>query len=857
MKKIYNLLFLAITTVTSSVFAQTSYIKAPPLTYTTATTIGPNGTSAHATQRGCFLIKANELSVIGTNTAINSIGFYLNTGTGGPAVTGTIQIYLQNTNDALYNKGLSFTTATAPMTSVYNSTIVLPATGGSAIVTATLPSAFNYTGGALYVAYDWVTTGPFAGTPASYQADNNTLAAGGAINSTTVSPASNNLSATNTRPLFQIGYVNTYTNEASVYGVLGNGRQPLINGAPYTFSCIVKNNAGVTMTNISPTLTMSGANVFSTTTNIASLAAGASTIAIFPAYTPTTQGMSTVSIAVPVDENNTNNTNSITHSVTCNYLNTGPNSPIANFSQGVGLNGGGLLLNRINVATTSSITALRLGIANYNPNAGNAVYGVLTNSNGVILATTNTVVLTSLMFSTYQTFTFPTPQSLTGGLDYFIGLAQPFNATPYFPVASMPSPSNNIPANLYGTSFIGGGFIGVQTPTLGWFAMESVFYNGITLTVTPVTSTICSGTSLTLTANGATSYSWSNGAATATTNVSPNLYTVYTATGSAVVGTVGTCEDIKTSTIFVNLTPVISAPNGAICPVGGSFTLNPSGAATYTFSGGSPVVSPSVTSNYTITGTSGAGCVGNTVVATVSVQPSLNVTITGQTLVCEGESVGLTASGAVSYSWNVGSPSNIIIITPTATTNYTVVGTFGSCTNAAVATVSVNPQLTVTAYATPSIICIGNTGTLIAYGSVGAGPTTYSWDNGASTQSIAVSPSVNTTYTVVGVSNGVCSSTAIVTQSVISCVGIQEHNNSLSQINVYPNPNNGLFTVFVSSVTDNSLLELYNCLGQIVVKQKINDNTTILNLNTLSKGIYILKLKENNQSVKTTRVVIQ
>jgi hypothetical protein len=853
MKKFY-LLFIVIAALNTSGFAQQSYIKAPALQTTVTSIQAPGGTSTQATFRGCYILTANDLSVIGTNTAINSIGFYLNSGTNGPAVTGTLQVYLQNTSDATYLKGASFTTAIAPMTSVYNNTYTIPATGGSVIVNLPLPTPFTYTGGGMYIGFDWITTGPFATSPAVYQAEN-TIANAGAAVSNTAAPASNNMVGTNTRPVINVGYINTYTNEAQVYGIYGNGRQPLINGSPYSFSVVVRNNAGVTMNNIVPTLSITGANTFVTTTTIAAIAAGGTVVATFPSYSPTSQGLNTVSVIVPPDDNNSNNTGTVAQSVTCNYQNAGPVAPIAAFNQGVGFAGGsGLLLNPIRVSSTSTLTALRLGIANYNLNAGNGIYGVITNNFGSIIATTSTVVLTGAMYSTYQIFTFPAPVTLNAGTNYYVGMAQPTAAAAYFPLATMPSPTNNMPANICATSILGGGFISVQSPTLGWFAIESVFDNGITLTVTPATSTICSGNPLVIAASGASTYSWSNNMVTGTISVTPNLYTVYTCTGSAIVGTVGACEDIKSSAVYVNLTPVITASNGAICPTPGSFTLTPTGAATYTFSGGSAVVSPTATSNYTITGTAANGCPGNTVVATVSVQPNVTVAITGPTLICNGQTATLNVTGAASYSWNTGATSGSIMVTPSTTTSYSVLGTFGSCTANAAASLSVSPALTLTAFPTPTAICAGNTGTITAFGN---GSTTFSWSTGATTQSIAVSPSVTTDYTVTGVSNQVCTSSVVVTQSVVSCIGIEKHSLSSPEVSIYPNPNSGVFAISVSSITDNSVIELYSSLGQLVLKQKITDTNTNVSLNTLAKGVYIVRLKENNFAVKTARMIVQ
>jgi hypothetical protein len=48
--------------------------------------------------------------------------------------------------------------------------------------------------------------------------------------------------------------------------------------------------------------------------------------------------------------------------------------------------------------------------------------------------------------------------------------------------------------------------------------------------------------------------------------------------------------------------------------------------------------------------------------------------ITNNSLICLGGSSTLTASGASSYAWNTGSTNSVIVVTPTSTTTYSVVG---------------------------------------------------------------------------------------------------------------------------------------------------------------------------------------
>lgn len=59
---------------------------------------------------------------------------------------------------------------------------------------------------------------------------------------------------------------------------------------------------------------------------------------------------------------------------------------------------------------------------------------------------------------------------------------------------------------------------------------------------------------------------------------------------------------------------------------------------------------------------------------------------------------------------------------------------------------------------------------------------------------------------------------------------------------VYPNPNQGIFTVKVQNFQSNLRLEVYNVLGQRVSYIQLNAPETQLNLSSCSKGVYIYRL---------------
>jgi gliding motility-associated-like protein len=133
--------------------------------------------------------------------------------------------------------------------------------------------------------------------------------------------------------------------------------------------------------------------------------------------------------------------------------------------------------------------------------------------------------------------------------------------------------------------------------------------------------------------------------------------------------------------------------------------------------------------------------------------------ITGNNAICSGTSTILTANGGGTYSWDNGSTTAAITVSPSTTTSYTVTATNNGCSGSA------SVQVTVTSPPAPTIsgpttICSGSSTTLTA-----TGGGTYSWSDGSTTAAITVSPSSNTTYTVT-VSNGGCTGSASVQVTV-------------------------------------------------------------------------------------------
>jgi hypothetical protein len=124
-------------------------------------------------------------------------------------------------------------------------------------------------------------------------------------------------------------------------------------------------------------------------------------------------------------------------------------------------------------------------------------------------------------------------------------------------------------------------------------------------------SSICLHDSTTLTAGGATTYSWNpsvglSSATVANPFAKPTVTTTYT-----VIGTSGTCEAIDTIRLTVNLLPsIIISGTDTIFP-GSRDTLTATGASSFIWSttgtNDTAIVTPNTKTTYTVTGTT-AGC---------------------------------------------------------------------------------------------------------------------------------------------------------------------------------------------------------------------------------------------------------
>ncbi len=203
-------------------------------------------------------------------------------------------------------------------------------------------------------------------------------------------------------------------------------------------------------------------------------------------------------------------------------------------------------------------------------------------------------------------------------------------------------------------------------------------FNLPTITVVGSTS-VCMGSAVTLTASGASTYTWTNGPNTNVYTFTPSLqYNTYSVTGTDN----NTCVNSQTYAVQVMPVPTVSALSSKtlICD-GEVVLLTALGANTYSWSTGATAgninVSPSVTTVYTLTGFDANLCSDSkTLSIKISPTPTLVITSSRPSM-CIGEKAILTVTGAATYFWSNASTNSTIQITATSTAalSYTSTGT--------------------------------------------------------------------------------------------------------------------------------------------------------------------------------------
>jgi hypothetical protein len=267
--------------------------------------------------------------------------------------------------------------------------------------------------------------------------------------------------------------------------------------------------------------------------------------------------------------------------------------------------------------------------------------------------------------------------------------------------------------------------------------------------------------------------------------------------------------------------------------------------------------------SYQLTVTDANNCVQTSPNFTVTQPQQLVVNIVSQENVsCNGANDGqIVASatggtGVLDILWTNGAGTSLTASNLAPNSYQLSVTDDNNCSVTTNITTITQPSILIAlATSTPSAVG-GSTGTATATPSGGTAPYTYKWsDPNAQTTSAATGLSAGSYTCLVTDANG-CTTTIPVSVGVADAIGEL----ALKSLKVYPNPNNGVFTIqFETTESLDFEIKLLNTIGKEVYVQTYSNVNGIFTeqfaFNQLASGIYFLEIS-NNDSKSVTRISI-
>lgn len=259
---------------------------------------------------------------------------------------------------------------------------------------------------------------------------------------------------------------------------------------------------------------------------------------------------------------------------------------------------------------------------------------------------------------------------------------------------------------------------------------------------------------------------------------------------------------------------------------------------------GSIIVTESGVYSTTYTDLNGCSAVSNEINVNVSDAPAPTVSASGNTAICSGESVDLTASSSETYTWylngTVIADANMANLVATESGSYTVEVTNTDACNGT----GMSSPIFITVTETPTAdftAIINNLGVQFLNNSTAAN--SYNWNFGDGNVSSENNPShtygADGSYTVtLEATNGNCSD---VHTFEVLVTGIEEWMNN--NISIYPNPAHDIINVICPKA---SSLQLLSITGQVIAQINNSNTNEKINVDAISNGVYFIRVVSNN-----------
>jgi len=480
-----------------------------------------------------------------------------------------------------------------------------------------------------------------------------------------------------------------------------------------------------------------------------------------------------------------------------------------------------------------------------------------------------------------------------------------------------------IAADALGNAYVTGAYnisgpTAFGTTTLNSAGGNDIFYAKIGCLTTNVISplTVCQGNSATLTATGATSYTWNTGATGASLVVTPTVSGVYTATGStgACIGTPGSAS--------ITLLPasVSAGPNlNLLCKQKSviSASCNPASPTSVAWLPASnlsstTVLNPTVTANfssqvYTVNVTLNNGC---------SKTSTINVSTYAQTPdICQVTVDSLSVNNEIYWEKTLyPQADSFIVYRETSSNVYTRIAgvsrtafSMYADTNRSIGPANGDPNLTYYRYKLRIKDSCGNISPLSkwhetifiqdqlngnfnwnSYAIESATSTPVSIYNlkrrtpatgtetlvASTTGNLSNDPQYNSYWPLgvkwfvdaIGFNCNPTTKTMVLktktrsnqSNDKIFATGLNSLSSNSNNVSVYPNPTNSVMNIDLNNLTKTeTTVELVNTLGQTIYSVKAQNQHLVINTESFAAGVYMVHIKQNDKVIAVKKAVIE
>ena len=407
--------------------------------------------------------------------------------------------------------------------------------------------------------------------------------------------------------------------------------------------------------------------------------------------------------------------------------------------------------------------------------------------------------------------------------------------------------SKRISVDAAGNVYVSGDSKGAGTGT----DFSTIKYCQLT-TNAGVDEMICINDNMPLNASGGISFTWNADPTLSCTNcpnpiATPTTNTTYVVSSMNAAG----CVDYDTVEVVVNPLPgPVITPSGptSFCN-GGSVILYASGFSAYEWNDltTEDSIIANVNGTYTVTVTDSMGCQNSTNLSvTVFSLPTINA---GTSIpYCAGgtDQLQATGTGSSTFVWTPftnldnNQISNPTTDAPTSTWYYVTGTDINGCTGNDSVFVEVYPlpvaQNVTYVSATQLLVTDSTSGVQWYFNGVAITP------NGTNQFYTATA---NGSYWVVYTDSNGCvspNSDATIITNIIDTTSVGQLSN-LSGISVYPNPNNGIFTIqSENNNLSNAIVEVMDVTGKIIFNETFTENRKTVDLTQNANGFYLVKI---------------